>query len=362
MTPADFIVLLDQQGLAHPETLTFSILDRCNLRCSHCWLESEPSLSKTGVPLPVARQVIEDFATLGGTAIRFTGGEPLLHFAWLELLGFAGAKGLKVLLQTNGTLFDEGRISSLRALGLPALQIQISLDGATAAVHDKVRGAGSFRKAIKAIHRLVAQGFGSDVAISFTEMQHNLHELPELFQLAEQLGVAKVSSGSLVVRGRADREGTVVPPAAHQYEFLLERYAGDSQFRNRYDRCGNIAALEWNNQDASQPCCNFILNPYLSSSGDLFPCLLCHADNYSVARVFDKGLAASLVEGLPLWSSLQKLSCERLSLLEECQSCPFLKSCGGGCMGRAWESFASFVVPDDRCQQMKTVLCWKEKH
>jgi radical SAM protein with 4Fe4S-binding SPASM domain len=361
VTPADFNALLDQHGLTPPETLTFSLLDCCNLRCSHCWLESGPSLNKAGAPPLVAKGVIEDYAALGGAAIRFTGGEPLLHSDWLELLGFAGATGLKVLLQSNGTLFDDDSVANLRGLGLHALQIQISLDGATAAVHDRVRGAGSFRKTVAAIRRLVAQGFGRDVAIFFTEMQHNLHELPELFQLAEQLGVGSVSSGSLVVRGRADREGAVVPPAPQQYEILLERYAEDSQFRRRYDRCGNIAALEWSNQGAAGHGCHFILNPYLSSRGDLFPCLLCHADNYAVAGVFDKGLAAALVEGLPLWARLQKLSCERPFLLAECQSCPFFKSCAGGCMGRAWESFASFVVPDDRCQQRKTVLSWKEK-
>ena len=361
MTPADFIALLDQQGLTPPEVLTFSLLDRCNLRCSHCWLESAPSLSGAEVPPLVARGVIRDFAALGGAAIRFTGGEPLLHSAWLELLAFAGATGLKVLLQTNGTLLDATSVAHLCRLGLSALQIQISLDGATAAVHDRVRGAGSFSRTIAAVQRLVAQGFGRDVAIFFTEMQHNLHELPELFQLAEHLGVGSVSSGSLVVRGRADSEGAVAPPAPLQYEILLERYAEDSQFRKRYDRCGNIAALEWSNQSTSKHGCNFILKPYLSSRGDLFPCLLCHADNYAVTGVFEKGLAAALVEGLPLWARLQKLSCERPSLLAECQSCPFFKSCAGGCMGRAWESFASFVVSDDRCQQMKTVLNWKEK-
>jgi len=361
MTSTDFIALLDQYGLNPPETLTFSLLDRCNLRCSHCWLESGPSLSKASVSLPVARRVIEDFSSLGGTAIRFTGGEPLLHSAWSELLGFADTAGLTVLLQTNGTLLDDDRLSKLQALGLSALQIQISLDGATAAVHDRVRGTGSFRKTIAAIQRLVALSFCPDVAIFFTEMQHNLHELPELFQLAEQLGVGSVSSGSLVVRGRADSEGAVCPPAPLQYEALLERYAEDSQFRKRYDRCGNIAALEWSNQNGAGHGCHFILNPYLSSRGDLFPCLLCHADNYAVAGVFEKGLAAALVEGLPLWARLQELSCERPSLLPECQSCPFFQSCAGGCMGRAWESFASFVVPDDRCQQRKTVLSWKEK-
>lgn len=362
MASTDFIALLDQHGLNPPETLTFSLLDRCNLRCSHCWLESDSSLSKASVSVEVAKRVIEDFASLGGAAIRFTGGEPLLHSAWPELLGFAGAAGLKVMIQTNGTLLDDDSVSKLHALGLSALQIQISLDGATAAVHDRVRGAGSFRKTIAAIQCLVAQDFGPGVAIFFTEMQHNLHELPELFQLAEQLGVGSVSSGSLVVRGRADREGAVLPPAPLQYEALLEHHAKDSQFRRRYERCGNVAALEWSNHGASKHGCHFILNPYLSSRGDLFPCLLCHAESYSVSRVFEKGLAAAFVEGLALWSKLQKLSCERPSLLAECQSCPFFKSCAGGCMGRAWESFASFAVPDDRCQQRKMVLSWKETH
>jgi len=111
-----------------------------------------------------------------------------------------------------------------------------------------------------------------------------------------------------------------------------------------------VAALEWRSGDAPrQGCCSFIENPYLTPAGRLYPCLLCHADEYSVSGVFEKGLAAALAEGIPLWSALQQISCSRSAALPECRDCPGRLSCAGGCMGRAWGSCGNLLTADDRC-------------
>lgn len=361
MYPLDVIANLEREGLCPPETLTIAITGECNLRCAHCWVDAGLSASAAWLPVATGRRLIEEFAGLGGVSVRVTGGEPLLHPDWLELLQVVDAAGLKVLLQTNGMLFGDDNLRALQGLKLAQLNIQVSLDGATAAVHDRVRGAGAYEQALRGIQRLVEAGFGSDVALFFTEMRHNLHELPDLLRLADRLGVGAVSSGTLVSCGQARGSNDVAPPDPDQYRLLLEHYSDLPWFRHLYAKLGTIAALEWCGPDISSPGCRFVSNPYLTETGVLYPCLLCHADDYSVSGVFEKGLSAALVEGIPHWLALQKLSLQRVGSIPECRNCVLRQSCAGGCMGRAWGSFGEFLVAEDRCQQRKTVWRWKEK-
>lgn len=362
MNTHDAIARLEKAGLRPPKVLTIAITDKCNLCCSHCWLESNPSLFESRGSKNAIKRLIEEFATIGGSAIRLTGGEPLLHPDWLELISAIGAAKLTVLLQSNGILFNTANIGALRELSLSQLKIQISLDGATRKSHDMVRGQGAFRQTLGGIQRLIDCGLGQSVSIFFTEMRHNLHELPELFALAGELGIGVVSSGCLVSGGRAKSASHIVAPGAEQYVSLLKRYETDLQFRDLYDNFGSVAALEWCPSRAVQGGCSFVENPYLTTSGNLYPCLMCHSEDHSVSGVFKKGLSVALVEGVSLWADLQALSVKRTSQITECQRCEFLKSCAGGCMGRAWEAYGDLFAPDDRCQQRQVVLALKEKN
>lgn len=353
----------EQAGLSLPQTLTIAITTTCNLQCAHCWFEAGPSRSESLVPPASFFQVLDDFITLGGSSLRLTGGEPLLHPQWLDFLTYAAERNLsRIILQTNGLLFDDTSLSALTLPGFDHLQIQLSLDGACAQTHDLIRGRNSYHRTIEVLKKLVALGFAPRLAIFFTEMQHNLHELSAVFSLAAELGIASVSSGALVQCGRAGKEGLVQPPQPEQYIGLLERWQQDEIFRRNYQAIGCVAALEWCRSEGSNAQgCSFIKTPYLTAEGILYPCLMCHADSYAVEDVFSKGLEAALREGLPLWSDLQQLSQARVTSLPECQLCVLRHTCGGGCMGRAWSSFNNFLVVEDRCRQRQAISCWKEK-
>lgn len=348
-------------GLLAPETLTMAITGECNLRCRHCWVNAGVSTSASAVPLAKVRRIIEEFAAQGGLAVRLTGGEPLLHPHWLELVAVADAVGLKVLLQTNGMLFTPATLGALQALAVQSLSIQISLDGASALTHDLVRGSGAFAQVLNGVMQLIAHGFGTVVTFFLTEMRHNMHELPDLFKLASDLGIGSVSSGALVQCGRGRVSDVIAPPQPEQYCALLQRYVDDPSFKTLYDNIGTVAALEWYSNPQAPQRCDLVRTPYLTANGRLYSCLMCHADDYSVADVYDKPLAVAFAEGALCWQQLQKLSTERALLISQCRNCALHDSCAGGCLGRTWGSFGSFLVPEDRCELRRAVLNWTKK-
>jgi radical SAM protein with 4Fe4S-binding SPASM domain len=346
------IDILLQNRLSPPKTLTLAITSTCNLTCRHCWVEAAPSASATYAPEMALRRLIKEFAACGGEGIRFTGGEPLCHPAWLNLMKYARSAGLPgVALQTNAMLITDEQVSVLRELDFPGLSLEVSLDGATAEVHDLVRGKKAFEGVLAGIQRLLKGGLAPRITLAFTEMHHNLEDIPAVLELADTWGVRAVVTGTLVQCGRADRESLVRPPAPEQYVRLLKQFDDNSRFRELYKKLGTVAALEWSrNSTPRTECCTFIENPYLTPDGRLYPCLLCHTKDFSVTGVFDKSLAVVLIEGAPLWSSLKQISHNRAMALPECLECPERVVCAGGCMGRAWGSCGDLVAVDDRCE------------
>jgi radical SAM protein with 4Fe4S-binding SPASM domain len=337
--------------------LTFSITSACNLTCKHCWVEADSQAASIHVPERTIRRLLGEYMEIGGESVRFTGGEPLLHPSWLGLLRHACEIGFKsVAMQTNAMLFNDELVAALKELNCPGLSLQISLDGATAQTHDLVRGNGAFLKALKGIRRLANAGLSRHISLFFTEMRHNLEDIPALLELVDSLGIGSISTGALVLCGRAGKESQVAPPEPEQYEKLAHIYETDRRFRELYDKIGNTAALEWLKGDAPRSeCCTFVENPYLTAGGSLYPCVLCHAEGYAVTDVFAKSLGDSFTEGTPIWSSLLMTSHHRANSIPECRECPGESSCAGGCMGRAWGSHGNLLAADDRCELRRTI-------
>jgi radical SAM protein with 4Fe4S-binding SPASM domain len=357
VTPSKLIQSLQSSDIKPPRILTLAITGACNLSCHHCWVNAGGSSPAADVPLATLHQIVSECAALGAEGIRITGGEPLCHPHWLDILQQCRTLKFKTLaLQTNGMLLHDEHCAALRALDFPGLSIQISLGGASSANHDLVRGEGSFKAALQGIEKLVQHGLGQRVSIFFTEMRHNLGDIPELLDLADRIGIGAVTTGAMVRSGRAAATSLLAPPGIEQYQALLKRYEDDAHFRQLYAKHGTVAAIEWQSGDAVRAeCCTFIENPYLTPLGRLYPCLLCHTDEFSVSDVFAKGLTTALYEGMPLWESLLRISRQRTDALSECQECSGKQRCGGGCMGRAQGSLGELLAVDDRCEVRRSI-------
>ncbi len=354
---------ITRAGLRPPKMVTLMITNGCNLRCRHCWPESHSSNVTPPVPVDTLRRLIRELVNLGVEEVCLTGGEPLTHPDWFEILDFScrqpGFK--KISFQTNATLLTEADIKVLRSISFEGLSVQVSLEAATAQTHDRVRGSGNFERAFRGLKLLAEGGLRKQTLVAFTEMRHNFMELPLLLEMVNVLGIGRLVSGTLVRGGRAAQTDQLAPPTPSQYRDLLDLFHSDTQFRSRYKKMGNIAAIEWlaGRLNPSPQSCICIETPYINADGQMYPCVMLPIEKYAVQGVHHRPLDEVLTEGALLWAELPELNLRRSVELEACKECTGKLHCTGGCTGRAYAASGDFMTVEDRCALRKAVYSWK---
>ncbi len=330
--------------------VTLSVTNLCNLRCRHCWPDS--GLGRA-VPLRALREIIHGLSRHGAKMITLTGGEILTRPDWPEIVRccFEIPTFEEILIQTNGTLLTEKIAAILSRMDRKRIRIQVSLDGASPLSHDRLRGQGTFHRAMGGLYALADAGLGDRTVIAFTEMHHNFDELPDLLQLAQSISIGRVISSTLVMGGRARSASGLELPTVEQYHNLLFKYTTDESFRMLYERMGMIAAIEWyrhgtENREMSCICGE---SPYITSKGILYPCPMLQADDLAVHDLFGRPFAETLAIASPRWKHLEALRELRYEKLGECTECPGREHCRGGCMGRAMLGEEGLRGVEDRC-------------
>ncbi len=140
----------------------------CNLACAYCCAQSSPRAPARRFEVATARQAFEEFAGLGGREVYFTGGEPFMHPELDALV--AAAAGYERTILTNAMVFGRGRRRQILEEMDRSVVLQISLDSATADLHDAQRGSGSWSKALTGIGLAADLGFRVRVAATlYTE-------------------------------------------------------------------------------------------------------------------------------------------------------------------------------------------------
>jgi MoaA/NifB/PqqE/SkfB family radical SAM enzyme len=183
-----------------PLFLAWQLTNRCSARCIGCCEESGPDKAwrdelRRDEALELARRIVE----FGIPYVAFGGGEPLgVAHCW-ELFDVLSAAGIALKIETDGSRIDDTAAERLTALSVDC--VQISVDGASAAIHQRVRPGSSFDAAVAAIERLVARG--SPPQLVFVPTRQNLHEIVMAFDLAAKLGCAAFVTGPLMRIGRA---------------------------------------------------------------------------------------------------------------------------------------------------------------
>ena len=177
------------------------LTDQCNLCCGHCWISPGFSQDRqNSIPLDVLKSTILEAKSLGLQSVKLTGGEPLLYRDITGLLKFLATEGLGILIETNGVLLDRSMVELLKDCKVD--QISISLDAATEALHDEIRGVrGSFRKAVKRLRLL--SDFGLNFQVIMTLQRKNSKEIPALMRLCHELGASSLKINPLQPCGRA---------------------------------------------------------------------------------------------------------------------------------------------------------------
>ena len=319
------------------------LTDNCNLRCVHCAVTSG---ARRPDRLSTQRvfQLIDELVATGARTIALTGGEFLLRLDALRIAAYASGK-LHTMISTNGTLITERIAETLADLGVP---VQVSLDGATAATHDRIRGPGAFERTRRGIDLLLQSGIGDQLALCITLMKWNLDEVPKLIDLAEARGVAGVRVLPLQRLGRAAEKwselGVTTADYAGVYDYLYREVP-------RSDRKVTVQATLLGfapHASESEPWCGLGRTLAVGAAGDIYPCSMLMAPQFRLGNVEDTSLEGAMSS--PRLRRLCETCAARKTTIEACQTCTWRNFCQAGCPASVLAEKGTFWATDDLCE------------
>ena len=187
--------------------IVIELTNRCNLRCGHCFDERHAGTGD--LPLGVIRKVLQEGKSCGIDELAFTGGEPTIHRQFDGIIREVCEAGYSFGFVSNG--FNFSRIHSLllryRQWSKGAT---FSLDGATEATHDRLRGKGSYRQVMRAASICAFKDIPFTLNMVLTAQ--NRQEVEEMVWLGGRLGSRAVRFGHLMATPETAMRGLDLSP------------------------------------------------------------------------------------------------------------------------------------------------------
>jgi radical SAM protein with 4Fe4S-binding SPASM domain len=218
MASADGNHHTQQANEGKPRLIFWEVTKGCNLRCIHCRASATELSSPTDLATRRALGIIDQIAGYANPILVLSGGEPLYRSDIFQLARYGTDKGLRVALATNGTLVTKDVARMIVDSGVK--RVSISLDGADALTHDTFRGIpGAFDAAVYGLRNLKA--LGMSVQINMTIARHNARQLPQVLELAKELGADALHTFLLVPVGCGVDIAAEQMVAPEEYEKML---------------------------------------------------------------------------------------------------------------------------------------------
>lgn len=337
-SPATSLVEQFEYGLNAPICLTWELTYACNLACAHC-LSSSGRRDPRELTTEQCEAVIDELARMQVFYVNIGGGEPTIRPDFWHLLDYSVNHRVGVKFSTNGVRITPERARQLAATDY--VDIQVSLDGATAQVNDYVRGPGSFDTAIAALENLAEAGF-ADTKISVVCTRENVGQLDQFHELARRFG--------------ATLRLTRLRPSGRAVDVWDELRLQPAQQRDLYDW------LRANGEDVLTGDSFFHLAPFgeplpglnlcgagrvvclIDPVGDVYACPFAIHDDFRAGNVLTDGGFDTVWRNSPLFRRLRQPQAAGA-----CRSCAFFDSCRGGCMAAKFFTGLPLDGPDPEC-------------
>ncbi len=287
--------------------------------------------------------------------IAITGGEPLIKQELFQLLDYLSdssqVEHFEIL--SNGTLLDDEVASRIKQYN-KFHSFQISLDGGSEEVHDRIRGEGAFKKALHAIRLLRKQHI--PVRLMFTIHRGNSMDIDALIDLAIEEDVDAITIERFVPAGSgADLENLVLSSDEIKeiYKYISER--ADKEYKKgtklkilKYRSLWILLHPERCVADLNTPV--HIDHGAMCSIGIDSLCILpdatvlpCRRLNLPIGNLMEDSIFKIWYTSDLLWTLRNKNN-----LKGKCQSCNFIPRCGG-CRATAYALTGDYLAEDPQC-------------
>lgn len=327
-----------ERGLDAPICLTWELTYACNLACVHC-LSSSGRRDPRELTTAECLAVVDELRRMQVFYVNIGGGEPTVRHDFWEIVDHAVASGVGVKFSTNGSRIDA--VAAARIAATDYLDVQVSLDGATAEVNDAVRGAGSYATALRALE-LLAEAGAREPKLSVVATRHNVGQLDAFAALAERYG-AQLRLTRLRPSGRGadvwDDLHLLPGQQRELYDWLVahgERVLTGDSFFHLSALGGPLPGL--NLCGAGRVVC--LIDPV----GDVYACPFAIHEQFLAGSVREPSGFAGVWRESELFRRLREPQGAGA-----CGSCGQFDACRGGCMAAKFFTGLPLDGPDPEC-------------
>ncbi len=349
--------------ISTPRGIDIEITSKCNARCLYCYYFNNPAIDEyRDLPTEEWLTFFDELGRLGVMELTLAGGEAFVRPDLKELINGITRNHMRFSILSNAKLITDDMAKFL-ANTHRCNHVQISIDGASAEIHDIARGKGSFEGAINGMR--ILQRNGVPIAVRVTIHHYNVRHLEDIAVfLLEQIGLPSFSTNSAGYLGSCQRNAQKLLLSTEERQYAMETLLKlEKRYKGRISAdAGPLAEGRWwgrmetarlsgeepfpNGGRLTSCGCSFS-KLAVRSDGVIVPCnLLAHMELGHINR-------DSLQD---IWINNEILNQHRhrsrisLENFEECADCGYRPYCTGNCPALAYTISGQVDVPSpDAC-------------
>ncbi len=242
-----------------PFTISVEPTTACNLRCPECPSGLRAFTRPTGnLREDFFRETIDELYKDLLYLIFYFQGEPYINPKFLEMVKYANQKGIYTITSTNGHFLNDANAKKTIESGLD--RMIISVDGTTQEVYENYRKAGKLDVVLQGARNIMKwkkklKSATPHVIFQFLVVKPNEHQIPEIYRLADEIGVDEVKLKTAQVYDY--KNGNDLIPTIGKYARYAEQEDGTWRVKNELlNHCWKLwhsCVITWDGMVV--PCC-----------------------------------------------------------------------------------------------------------
>lgn len=197
-----------------PRWLLAELTYKCPLQCPYCSNPVDYAKHSSEIGTEDWKRVLTQARKMGAVQLGFSGGEPLTRQDLPELIQHARQLGYYSNLITSGYGLTEEKIIQLKEAGLD--HIQISIQASTQELNDHLAGTESYQTKKEVAHLIKKHGY--PMVLCVVIHRENIHQMPEILAMAEELGADYLELANTQYYGWAHKNRDLLLPTKEQFE------------------------------------------------------------------------------------------------------------------------------------------------
>jgi PqqA peptide cyclase len=330
-------------SITPPRWLLAELTYACPLQCPYCSNPVDYAKYPNELSTDDWKRVLTEARKMGAVQLGFSGGEPLTRKDLVELVKHARELGYYSNLITSGYGMTEEKIVQLKEAGLD--HIQVSIQASSQELNDHIAGTKSFEHK-KAVAHLVKK-HGYPMVLNIVMHRENIHQMPQILEMAEELGADYVELANTQYYGWAHTNRDLLLPTKEQFQ-QAEQIAQD--FKEKVAGKMKIYYVVPDYyEDRPKACMNGWGTTFLTIAPDgvALPChsardlpgLDCpNVNDFSIQEIWHDSKAFNFFRGFE-W------------MKEPCRSCDEKEKDFGGCRCQAYLLTGDMYIADPVCSK-----------